>query len=203
MSEYLKKIKRFESEELVDVPKTFINHKDEVRAMWVATVTNIDTVVSKDVEDFKKQYMDIVNSLVEAKMNMIIFQVRPTNDAYYDSLLNPYSQYLFGEEGKSLGFDPLKFMTKVAHENNLEFHAWLNPYRVAKSSDNKTTVLNSLHVENYARQNPELVIPSNVDSNGNFAYILNPGEPEVKVYIRNVVMELMTMYDIDGIHFDD
>ena len=200
MSEYLKKIKRFESEELVDVPKTFINHKDEVRAMWVATVTNIDTVVSKDVEDFKKQYMDIVNSLVEAKMNMIIFQVRPTNDAYYDSLLNPYSQYLFGEEGKSLGFDPLKFMTKVAHENNLEFHAWLNPYRISvKAFENsKDEFLETLHKDNFARQRKDLVI-YDVQKK----MIFNPGEPEVIDFIVKTISEICVNYDIDGIHFDD
>ncbi len=200
MSEYYKNIKRFETEELVDMPSTFINRKDELRGIWVATVANLDTRVSKDVEDFKNQYLEIINNIVKSKMNMILFQVRPTNDAYYVSKYNPYSQYLFGEEGKSLGFDPLKFMTKVAHENNLEFHAWLNPYRISTSAfeNSKDEFLETLHKDNFARIRKDLVV-SDVEKK----MIFNPGEPEVIDFIVKTIGELCSNYDIDAIHFDD
>jgi len=37
---------------------------------------------------------------------------------------------------------------------------------------------------------------------GNFKF-LNPGLPEVREYVTNVVMDVVNRYDVDGVHFDD
>lgn len=89
-------------------------------------------------------------------------------------------------------------MVEEGHKRGIEVHAWLNPYRVSTSTEDKTTQLNALHDDNFAKLHPEYVI---ADTQGKL--ILNPGEPAVRAYLDDVVTELMTNYDIDGIHFDD
>ena len=63
MSDYYNNIKRYDSIELVEIPSTFINRDKELRGIWVATVANLDTRVSKNVVDFKNQYMEIIVEL--------------------------------------------------------------------------------------------------------------------------------------------
>ena len=108
------------------------------------------------------------------------------------------SRFINGTEGFDPGFDVLEFMVEEGHKRGIEIHAWLNPYRVSTGTADKMTQLNLLHEDNFARKNPDLVI---ADSLGKL--ILNPGEPAVRNYLNQVVTELVTKYDIDGIHFDD
>ena len=180
-------------------PQTYVERENEFRGVWVATVANINTSKTTDFNNFKNQFDTILDQIESINANAILFQVRPTNDAFYDSEYAPWSQYLTGTEGLDPGWDPMAYMVSEAHARGIEFHAWMNPYRVANSSLSKTELLNNMHYENFAQQNPSLVVEG---TNGT-AFILNPGEPLVRDYIKNVVSEIMDLYDVDGIHFDD
>ena len=186
----------------VMIPSTYTEQESEFRGVWVATVFSLNMPLHTSETQYKAAYMDLINQVKANKMNAILFQVRPQNDAFHDSEYAPFSRWLTGTEGVDPGWDVMGWMIETAHANGIEFHAWMNPYRVANSSSAKQTMLNTLHPENFARQNPELVIAGNV-SNNIYPYILNPGEPEVKTFIRNVVKEVIELYDVDGIHFDD
>jgi len=98
------------------------------------------------------------------------------------------------------GFCPPPYREiQQVHKRGIEFHAWLNPYRVSNNGSlTKAEQLSLLHDDNFAKQNPDMVL---VDSDGKL--FLNPGENMVRSYIKNVIQELMSMYDVDGIHFDD
>lgn len=183
----------------VELPTTYQEKEKEVRAIWVATVSNIDIPLHTSEADYKARINIMLNRIAELNFNTIFFQVRPMNDAFYPSSYAPFSRYLTGIEGVDPGWDVLEYITEQAHLRGLELHAWLNPYRVSTSSSlTKEQQLSLLHQDNFAKQNPNLVL---VDNNG--ALILNPGEPMVRAYIRNIVEELVANYDIDGIHFDD
>lgn len=175
----------------------------ELRAVWVATAWNLNIGVATNQTTFENEYRALIDRVKSKHMNAIFFQVRPMNDAWYESDFAPFSKYMSGTENVDPGWDVMAFMIDYAHQQGIEFHAWMNPYRVVTSASSKSVALNALSTKNFARINQHLVIAGNPDSNGNYPYILNPGEPQVKEYIINVVEEIMDLYDIDGIHYDD
>jgi uncharacterized lipoprotein YddW (UPF0748 family) len=187
----------------VMIPETYAEQTREFRGVWVATVFSLNMPLHTSETQYKAAYEELLDRVIAKNMNAILFQVRPQNDAFYDSQYAAFSKWLTGTEGQDPGWDVMSYLVTRAHERGIEFHAWLNPYRVGNSSMTKTNYISTLHEENFASLNPDLVVGGNPDGNGLIPYILNPGEPLVKEYIRNVVKELMTLYDVDGIHFDD
>lgn len=176
----------------------------EFRGVWVATVGNIDFAKHTTAAAFRRDYIRMVENLRRMKFNAIIFQVRPMGDAFYPSRLAPWSRWLTGQEGRGLGggFDPLRFMVTEAHRRGLEFHAWLNPFRVIGSTKlSKAAYLRTLHPANFARRNPWAVL--SVREAGANTLFLNPGEPAVCNHLTAVVREIISRYPVDGIHFDD
>ena len=167
--------------------------KREFRASWVATVSNIDWPSQPGLSIARQQQEAIIllNKLQQVGMNAVIFQVRPSSDAFYRSKLEPWSRYLTGTPGQDPGYDPLQFWIDECRKRNMEFHAWLNPFRVALKFDEPMA---STHV---AFKHPDWVVKY-----GNSLYF-DPGLPETRQYITNVVIELVRNYDIDAIHFDD
>jgi len=168
--------------------------KYELRGVWVSTVGNIDwpTVMGAPKEKQQEELMQILDAHQRAGINAIFFQIRPAADAFYKSSKEPWSRYLTGVQGKDPQYDPLAFIIQEAHKRGMELHAWINPYR-------GSTTLNQNHFasDHITRTKPEWF----------FTYagkkLFNPGIPEVRQYIIDVIMEVVKNYDIDGIHFDD
>ncbi|MCR3905412.1 MAG: family 10 glycosylhydrolase [Tenericutes bacterium] len=182
----------------VELPTTYTEKEAEIRAVWVATVANIDIGLHESETQYKNDIINMLNRLEELNFNLIFFQTRPMNDAFYESDYAPWSRYVTGAEGVDPGWDIFQFIIDEAHHRGIEVHAWLNPYRVSNGTQDKATQLALLHDDNFAKQNPDLVIQ---DLNGSL--ILNPGEPQVRIYITSVINELMSKYNVDGVHFDD
>lgn len=185
------------------IPPVINAPRGEFRGVWVSTVLNLDFKAVKSVAEFKRQYTTMVKNIAASGCNAIIFQVRPNCDAFYPSRFAPFSRWLTGQEGGNFGnFDPLDYMIKTARSYRIEFHAWLNPYRVMNDIKvSKQAYLKSCHPANFARQNPNLVLEFN---NGKTrSLFLDPGRPEVIKYLQNVVYELASKYSPDAIHFDD
>ncbi|SFJ13874.1 glycoside hydrolase family 10 protein [Thermoflavimicrobium dichotomicum] len=168
--------------------------KREWRAAWIATVENLDwpsnTGLSKDRQ--QSEMIRLFDELVSIRMNAVMVQIRPTADAFYPSQINPWSKYLMGDQGKDPGYDPLAFMLQEAHQRNLEFHAWFNPYRVSMNTDR-----NQL-----ASDHPGRKYPNWVKQYGQKLYY-DPGIPQVMDHIVESVMEVVSHYDIDAVHLDD
>jgi uncharacterized lipoprotein YddW (UPF0748 family) len=169
--------------------------KHEFRAVWVATVNNIDWP-SKPGLTTEQQQMEAVKIITDSRnlnMNAIIFQVRPTSDAFYPSDLEPWSRYLTGTPGKAPEpfYDPLQFWIDECHRQGMEFHAWLNPFRVAQNSNEQ---LGGNHI---AFQHPEWILKY-----GNLLYF-DPGLPQTRDFVVRVVKDIVSRYDVDAIHFDD
>lgn len=169
---------------------------DEMSAAWVSTVYNLDWPSSNSKNNPQMQKQELINMLDKLKetgINTIVLQVRPKADALYKSSINPWSDVLTGTAGKDPGYDPLKFAVEEAHKRNMEVHAWFNPYRVTTSG----TDFNKLAANSPARLHPEWVISYN-----NKLYY-DPGLPEVRKHIVETVNEVVSNYNVDGIHFDD
>lgn len=169
--------------------------KYEFRGVWVATVNNIDWPskpgLSSDQQ--KKEAIDILNLHAKNGMNAVILQIRPCSDSFYPSDLEPWSRYLTGSPGKAPSplYDPLQFWITECHKRHMEFHAWLNPFRV---SQNAAEPMASNHM---AFQHPEWIV-----NYGGKLYF-DPGLPQAREFVVRVVNDIVSRYDVDAIHFDD
>ncbi len=168
----------------------------EFRAAWVATVGNIDWPSKRDLTSAQQQ-TEIIAILDRARalnLNAIILQVRTSADAVYDSRLEPWSEYLTGEQGKAPEpyYDPLKIWVDAAHARGIELHAWFNPYRARHTLAKSPNAAN--HVAN--------TMPRAVKSYGGYLW-MDPGEAAASAQTLNVILDVVRRYDIDGVHIDD
>ena len=134
--------------------------KHEMRAVWIATVAGIDwPSQKKDAELQKTEMVEMLDSLRAVGINAVVFQVRPTSDAFYQSDMEPWSHYLTGEQGRAPEpyYDPLKFVTEEAHKRCMEVHAWINPYRVTNGENTK--MLNKGHIYSDTNTDPRTCHP--------------------------------------------
>jgi uncharacterized lipoprotein YddW (UPF0748 family) len=168
--------------------------KHDFRAMWIATVLNVDwpSRAGIDAAAQQQEMRSWLDLAVKNNFNAVILQVRPAADAFWPSPHEPWSQWLTGEQGGDPGYDPLAFAVEEAHKRNLSLHAWFNPYRVGMN-----TKLNSLASDHPARLHPDWI----VKKDGKLYY--NPGLPEVRELVTAAIMDAVNRYDIDGVHFDD
>lgn len=182
-----------------DSLSTAANERIAFRGAWIATVANIDWPSTEAVGNTDRQQMEmlfLLDSLYSIGINTIIFQVRPTSDALYLSELEPISHWLTGSQGKwgqQQEWDPLEFVVEQAHQRGMAVHVWLNPYRVnlAKSP---TTAMWQNHI---FKSNPEWFWQYNGQ------WYFNPGLDETRDWICMVVEDIVSRYDIQGIHMDD
>jgi uncharacterized lipoprotein YddW (UPF0748 family) len=167
--------------------------KREFRGAWIQTVGQ-SRYRQMNSAAMKHYLSEVVRKLDEAGINAVIFQVRPEADAFYQSELEPWSRFLTGEQGKAPddpAFDPLTFLVDECHKRGMELHAWLNPYRV------KTNISNSLAAGHLYHRHPERFVRY-----GNQLFF-DPGLPENRSFICEVVRDIVTRYEVDAIHMDD
>ena len=169
---------------------------DEFRGVWVSFFAGDLSSYSND-EQMKNQLLDILYTMDEFNMNAIMFHIRTHNDAMYPTDLAPQSSYVRGMNYER--FDYLEWFINECHKRGIEFHAWLNPYRISSGGANISSI--SSKYSNYPK-NPASKL-ENVLINKNGEAILDPGRPEVQDYIVDVCMEIIEKYDVDAIHFDD
>src|SRR5690606_24736372 len=143
----------------VALPTTYTEKDKEIRAVWVATVANIDITQYDNEANYKNQIISILERMKELKFNTMFFQTRPMNDSFYPSEYAPTSRFLSGTEGVGVGWDVLEFLIEEEHARGIEVHAWMNPYRVASGSTASIEdQLALLHDSNFAKQNPTYVV---------------------------------------------
>ncbi len=168
----------------------------EMRAVWIATVKNVDYPSNKNlsVEEQKKEFIDMLDVFSKIGINAVFFQVRPAADAFFQSDYEPWSEWLTGKQGKAPEpyYDPLKFMIKEAHKRNIQFHAWINPFRAVATIEYADICENHI-----SKRKPEWIFTYDINK------YFNPGIPEVRNYITNIIIDIVKRYDIDGVHFDD
>ncbi len=169
-----------------------ISPKREFRGAWMHVIGQ-GQYREMSSETMKRYLIEALDSLQSLHFNAVIFQIRPTADALYPSPLEPWSKYLTGIQGKAPdnGFDPLDFIIRECHARNIEFHAWMNPYRVTATD---TDILHESHIYH---QHPEWFVKY-----GKQIYF-DPGLPESKDFICKVVKDVVSRYDVDAIHMDD
>ncbi|MGV3621290.1 MAG: glycoside hydrolase family 10 protein, partial [Archangium sp.] len=170
-----------------------VSHQRELRGVWVASVENLDFPWSRTLsaDAGRAELTALVDSMADAGMNALFFQIRPESDALYASSLEPWSRYISGQQGRNPGWDPLEEVVNLAHTRGLEVHAWMNPYR-ARTSQPVQYAANHVAVQ---------LAASAISYNG--SVVMNPGVDAVREHVVDVVRDVLDRYDVDGVHFDD
>lgn len=165
--------------------------KREFRGAWIQCVNG--QFQGMGTAKMQQTLTHQLDELQKDGVNAIIFQVRPECDALYASSLEPWSRFLTGVQGAAPEpfWDPLQWMIDACHQRGMELHAWINPYRA------KTKGTTSLAPDHVAIKHPERVFMYDG------LFVLNPGLPENRRYICQVVDDIVSRYDIDGLHIDD
>ena len=172
---------------------------EEVRGVWFSYHEWKEAPSGK--KEFTAYADEVMDNLVELKMNTIYVHVRADADAMYPSDIFPWSKFITGTQGEDPGYDPFDIMVDAAHEHGIRIHAWINPYRIT----NKDNTWEEVSLDNPARiwyfsGEPgidRLVLLQDGQ------YYFNPSKYEVRELIKSGVKEILDNYDVDGIHMDD
>lgn len=169
--------------------KVLINH--EFRAVWLTTVSGLDWPNKNQSSAYQiaalKQYIQNAKDL---RFNAVVMQVCCNMEAFWNSSILPWAWELTGTQGRDPGYDPLAIAVEECHRLGLEIHAWINPLRCSGVS--------TVRAENH----PYNIHPEWTQLYGS-SYYWDPAYPEVSEFLGSIVTELMTNYDLDGLHIDD
>ena len=163
--------------------------KREFRGAWIQAVNG--QFSGMDELEMKEYLTDMLDNLEKVNVNAILFQVRVEGDALYPSEIEPWTRFITGVQGRSPGWDPLAFMVEECHKRNMELHAWINPYRARTKG---TKYVAPSHLSNRKPENF-------VEYEGQLYF--NPALQSNRDHICKVVTDIITRYDVDGLHIDD
>lgn len=167
------------------------------KACWISFLDIEALLQDKNEKDFRAKVSAMYDNVIKYNMNTVIVHVRALGDAMYPSDYYPWAAY-FTTDRTDPGYDPLQIMIDLAHQKNLQFEAWINPYRLSR--DNESTL--SFKATPYYEQ----FLPFTIEyktSGGQTCLVLDPSRQETRDLITNGVREIVRRYDVDGIHFDD
>src|SRR5262245_20432982 len=189
----------------------------QYRAFWVdtfnTTLNNHNDVVA------------VVNNAKAAKANAIFAQVRRRGDSWYLNSLEPAPDFV----PIAAGFDPLQDLINEAHANGIEVHAFViigavwnknptfPPGPTLGPPTNPNHVFN-LHggydsVTRQIVQGPNNWLTRTLLTDGangisfqghrvGAEFWLDLGHPDAAAYTADVLLHLVSNYDIDGLHLD-
>lgn len=176
----------------ITVSETEGKDKREFRGAWIQTAFQGEYKEMTPAQ-MRKDFIRKLNFLQACGINAIIFQVRPEADAFYKSDIEPWSRFYTGQQGLAPAgnFDVMAFLIEECHKRNMEFHAWLNPYRASTAGNTRFADSHIYH------KHPEWFVTYNKQ------ILFDPGLPESRQFICRVVRDIVSRYDVDAIHMDD
>lgn len=182
-----------------DSPQQPVNADEdgEIRAVWI-TQFELNPIRSPSASAFRSSFAAMMKNCADFGLNTVFVQVRPNGDAFYPSQIYPWSVYVSGTAGVGVDYDPLAVMIEEAHRYGIKFHAWFNPYRLQPESQMQA-ISGAYQTRKWYDQHTSsdrvVVI--------NGTCYLNPGYPEARQLICSGVEEIVSRYNVDGIHIDD
>ena len=171
----------------------------EGRAVWIS---RWEWTGSHSRAGDQAMIRQIFDDLRAGHFNMAFFQVRGEADAFYRSSLEPWGAELTGTFGRDPGWDPLAYAVRIAHQRGIELHAWVNVFTMWRGSSPPPHTdpehIYHLHYPDWvcydAGRHPMKL---------NRSYIfVSPANLEAREHIIQVCLDIISRYDVDGIHFD-
>jgi uncharacterized lipoprotein YddW (UPF0748 family) len=170
--------------------------KAEVRATWLTTLGGMDWPHTKatsaaSIARQQRELTDQLDRLKEAGFNTVLLQTRLRGDVIYPSDIETWAEALTGHEGRNPGYDPLAFAIEECHRRGLELHAWV--VTIPAGNTRQVKLLGRESVVKKQRTMCKLFKDN---------WYLDPGNPATEEYLARIVKEIVSRYDVDGIHFD-
>lgn len=162
--------------------------KYEVRAVWLTTIGGIDWPHSYQAESQKKELVKTLDQLQQAGINTVLLQTRVRATTVFPSALEPWDGCITGTPGKQPSYDPLQLCIEECHKRSMECHAWVVTIPVGK--------WNGLGCRQLRQKYPKLI--KRIGEEG----YMDPEQSQTGDYLASVCKEIVTKYDVDGIHLD-
>ena len=173
------------------------------KAIWLSQFDLTNMYVSNGTQraenDFRTRISKVLDNVKADGYNTIIVQVRPYADSMYPSDVYPPSRYTVGNYANSFTYDPFATIVRFAKLRGLSVHAWINPIRGMTDTEIQQVDDRYLIKQWYndsTKRGDYLVSVSD-------RWYLNPAHPEVRRLICDGATEILSKYDVDGIHLDD
>lgn len=174
-----------------------------IKAMWLSQF-DMWGMYCKDgkqrpKDEFKKLLEKMFENIVKIGINTVIVQTRPNADSMYPSKYYPMSKYVVGKYGREALYDPLEMIIEASRKYGTYIHTWINPLR-CMTEEEIVDVPEEYAVGSwYKDENIKGKMLIKVGKN----YYLDPAYDEVRKLIINGAVELLSKYDVDGLHMDD
>lgn len=181
------RIRYTESESTGYVPLNYERQK----AIWISYVDLAPMLAAENADDFRKLFKAACADISDLGCNTIFVHIRPFGDAVYTSELFPTSEYLCGN------YDALEIICETAHDLKLSVHAWINPLRLQTAERLKSFA--GYKTADWFLDGDDKV--SYIDEDGHLW--LDPAYPEVRELIAEGTYEIVSNYNVDGLHYDD
>ncbi|MBR1565363.1 MAG: family 10 glycosylhydrolase, partial [Oscillospiraceae bacterium] len=177
-------------------PMEPISPKREFRAVWVTTLNGLDWPKTKATNAAARaqqqaELRQLLDQLKAVGINTVLLQTRVRGSVIYPSAIEPWDVALTGTYGQDPGYDPLAFAIAEAHRRGMELHAWVVTIPAFKQA-----VARQMGPRSVLKTHPELC------RRHNDMYYLDPGLPGTADYLVRLCHEIVSRYDIDGLHFD-
>ncbi|MEM7715200.1 MAG: family 10 glycosylhydrolase [Cyanobacteria bacterium P01_A01_bin.68] len=164
----------------------------EIRAIWL----DRGTIVKARNE---KGLGKVFDRLSQAGINTVFFETVNAGYTVYPSKVAPQQNPL------TRNWDPLKSAVKLAHDRGMELHAWVWVFAAGNQRHNKILGLNSNYPGPVLAAHPDWagydrrgkMIPQ-----GQNKPFFDPANPQLRQYLLKQYEEIVTRYDVDGLHLD-
>ena len=174
---------------------TEVVESEKFAGIWL-TYSELSVKGKAHTEESYREYISLMfTSFAEKGITDVFVHVRAFADALYNSSLFEASEYASGKRGKKADFDILQICTEEGRKRNLKIHAWINPYRVMSAY--RENCLTDSVIKKWYEEDENTVCRV---SGGLY---LNPASDKVQKLITDGIREILSCYDVDGIHFDD
>lgn len=144
----------------------------------------------------------ILDRAAGAGFNAVFVQIRGAGDAYYQSNVEPWARGLTGTLGQDPGWDPLRVALTRGHALGMQVHAYFNALSAWTVSLGAPPMAEGSN-QHALYLHPEWLAVTSDGVNADTEYMwFSPGIPEVRTHTAAVVRDLLTRYEVDGLHLD-
>ncbi|HVF11438.1 MAG TPA: family 10 glycosylhydrolase, partial [Abditibacteriaceae bacterium] len=158
-------------------PAPLATRTSEIRGIWIHTYGPYD-------------WDTVMKKIAAAGFNCVFVRVARGMNAIYPSQYLPRDGW-----AEAAGGDEMQRALDAAHRNGLEFHAWkvcFNSNAATRTGPGPRAFHDPMVAEDRVSRDPA----------GTQATFLTPGDPRNEELEFNVMLELATKYNVDGVHFD-
>ncbi|BAZ51500.1 hypothetical protein NIES4103_41570 [Nostoc sp. NIES-4103] len=164
----------------------------EIRAVWL----DRGTIVRAGSEQGLAQIFD---RLAQAGINTVFFETVNASYTIYPSQVAPQQNPL------TRGWDPLAAAVKLAHQRQMELHAWVWTFAAGNQRHNEILNINPNYPGPVLAAHPDWANYDNLGKTipiGQTKPFFDPANPQLRQYLLKLYEEIVTRYDVDGLQLD-